>query len=103
MRRILKNWNFKKHLALITTFYTVLFAAANAIMLMTNCKKSEKEVETGAKWMKYISPEEQKKAVAASYVMEPSKATKLVNGIIGACFLVDMAAYPVIKKLSKRI
>ncbi len=103
MRRILKNWNFKKHLALITTLYTVIFTAANAIMLTTNCKKSEKDIEKGGKWMKYISPEEQKKAVAASYVMEPSKATKVVNGVIGACFLVDMAAYPVIKKLSKRI
>lgn len=103
MRNFFRNWNLKKHFAVVVPFYTVLLAAANAVMFVLHCLDSEKEIEEGGKWLKYISPEEQKKAVAKSYVSEPSKNVKLVNGIIGACFAADLASYPIIKRLSKKL
>lgn len=103
MRNFFKNWSLKKHLAVLVPFYTILIAGANAVMFVLHCLDSEKEIEEGGKWLKYISPEEQKKAVVRSYVSEPSKSVKLVNGILGACFLVDAASYPLIKKMSKKL
>lgn len=103
MRRIFKDWNFKKHFAFVVSVYALILTAANAVMYIMHCRESEREIQKGGKWLKYISPEEQKKAVAKSYVSEPSKNMKIVHGVIGSCFAVDMMSYPLIKKMTKKL
>lgn len=103
MRNFLKSWNFKKHIALVMSVYTMTFGAANGIMLALHFKKSKKEVIKSRRWMKHINPKAQNKAIAKSYFCEPSKPVRLVNGIIGACMLADVASYPLIKKLTKKL
>lgn len=103
MIRFFKDWNFKKHLAFVVSVYAAILTVANAVMFIMHCNETQKEIQQGGKWLKYISPEEQKKAIAKSYVSEPSKNMKIVHGVIGACFAVDMASYPLIKKISKKL
>lgn len=101
--KFFKNWNLKKHIAVVVSFYAALLTVANGIMLCRNCRKTEKEIRQGGTWMKYLSEEEKAKAIAKSYVQEPTKTWKTVHCVLGACFLTDLAAYPLIKKLTKKL
>ena len=103
MREIVENWDFKKHFAFIVSFYAILVSVINAVMLVSRWISARSEISRGGKWLKYIDKKTAGKAVAISHFKEPSKAVKLVNGVMGMCFLIDMSSYPLIKKMMKKI
>ena len=101
--KLFNNWNFGKHFAFVMTFYGLVAALCNVVLFLAGSKKIYKEIESAGRWAKHISPEEKRRAAVQSYFQEPPKSAKVANGIIGVCCAADLAAYPLVKKLSEKL
>ena len=99
----LKNWNIGKHIALVLSFYAIVASLVNTILFLAGSRKLYREIDRSGSWIKHISPEEKKRAAVKTYFQEPGKPLKIANGIIGACCLIDLASYPIIKRLSEKL
>ncbi len=96
-----RNWNLKKHIAVVLGLYSFIFAIVNGAMLTKDCRKDEqKSVEV--KWSKYVGKNEKRRAIVASNIKEPSGKAKIVNGALGICMMIDLFSYPVIKRANRR-
>ena len=98
-----KNWNIGKHIALVLSFYAVVASVTNAVLFLVGSRKICDEIDRAGRWTRHISPEEKKRAAVRAYFREPQKPLEIANGIIGVCCLIDLASYPLVKKMSERL
>ncbi len=101
--RFFRNWNIGKHIAFVLSFYATVAAIVNAILFCIGSRHISREMDMAGSWVKHISPEEKKRAAVRTYFKEPRKSFKVANGIIGACCLIDLASYPLVKKMSEKL
>ena len=101
--KFFRNWNIGKHIALVLSFYAAVAAITNAVLFFAGSKRIQREMDMAGSWVKHISPEEKKRAAVRTYFREPRKSFKIANGIIGACCLIDLASYPLVKKMSEKL
>ncbi len=101
--RFFRNWNIGKHIAFVLSFYAIVAAITNAILFCVGSRGISREIDMAGSWTKHISQEEKKRAVVRTYFKEPRKSFKIANGIIGACCLIDLASYPLVKKMSEKL
>ena len=101
--KFFKNWNIGKHIALVLSFYAAVAAITNAVLFLVGSRKIYAEIDRAGSWVQHISPEEKKRAAVRTYVREPRKSFKIANGIIGACCIVDLASYPLVKKMCEKL
>lgn len=81
MRNFVKNWDFKKHVAAETMFYTSIAMIGNAF---------------------FKKPAETKSNCPMTVCRNMPKKQRIFNGILFGCFLIDMTAgYCLLKKLKK--
>ena len=101
--RFFRNWNIGKHIAFVLSFYAVVASVTNAVLFFVGSRKIYGEIDRAGSWVRHISPEEKKRAAVRTYFQEPRKSFKIANGIIGACCLVDLVSYPLVKKMSEKL
>jgi hypothetical protein len=83
MRNFIKNWNFKKHVAAETMFYTSIALIGNSFFGKNSNQESARKAPL---------------AVCKTI----SKKQKVFNGVLLGCFLVDLAGgYCLLKGLKK--
>lgn len=104
MRDFFKNYSLGKHIGIVTALYSVIGLAGNLILFIKQLDKAEREKEKKAgSWLASLGKKETVKAVAINYVKKPSAVVKIFNGVVGACLLVDLCAYPLVKKMSEKL
>ena len=99
-----RDYDFKKHVSIVTLFYMLVGFVGNGVLFGRQYKKAQKEKRKSKDaWMGVVSRKETARAVAVGYVKKPSKPVKIFNGIIGACFIADLLLYPVTKRMTKEL
>ena len=79
------------------------YALLGTVLFLVGSRKIYAEIDRAGSWVQHISPEEKKRAAVRTYVQEPRKSFKIANGIIGACCIVDLASYPLVKKMCEKL
>lgn len=102
MRDFIENWDLKKDVAVITSFYSILIVLTNFFMILSKWIKTDKEYEKSLSVVKLFRKKPTKKEIAVRHFKEPSTAVKIVNGILALCFIIDLSSYPLIKKMMEK-
>ena len=104
MRAFLKNYSIKQHIGIVAALYSVIGLVGNLLLFRRRLNKAEKEKEKKkGSWVESVGKKETARAVAINYVKKPSAAVKVFNSAVGICFLVDLCAYPLIKKAADKL
>lgn len=119
LKRILTGWNYPKYAAAVVSIYAVMAAVGNFFFWLFRPEKEKRRTAARKKALikqakrlpqKIKDAPELVKEVpelardAADVMKELPKEQKIFNGVLAACFLVDMTVgYFVVKAVEKRL
>ena len=104
MRNFLRYYSLKEHIGIVAAIYSLIGLFGNLLLFTRQLNKAKKETEKKkGSWLESVGKREVAKAVAVNYVKRPTKGVKAFNGIVGVCFLLDLCAYPLIKKAADEL
>ncbi len=102
--RFPKNWSFCSHMALIGAVYSFVYAASNLLCFLASARKKQKAVSSKKSIipMKSGAVSKLRRSFVCGYVKNPPKSCKVLNVIITAMLAIDIASFPLVKKIIEK-